>query len=165
MYLYELNKWVFRRLHDDAARILLENWRQSSAGYVRIRFWRRQCGQRMDAARRYSRAYLPDERRMIHVPSSQSCKRPCSAWRAGWTGRRGCRASRRAGGRTRSFCAGDDVNTGNECRYCEHTRTIFVSSSSCCTRMIVSAWRGSWYLETYAWSSGKLIAEGLEKED
>ena len=45
------------------------------------------------------------------------------------------------------------------------TRIIFVSSSSCCTRMIVSAWRGSWYFCIYALISGNDIDPGFLNKD
>lgn len=45
------------------------------------------------------------------------------------------------------------------------TRTIFVSSNSCCILIIVSACFGSWYFDTYVWISGKLIAEGWLNDD
>lgn len=45
------------------------------------------------------------------------------------------------------------------------TKTIFVSSNSCCILIIVSACFGSWYFDTYVWISGKLIAEGWLNDD
>ena len=43
-------------------------------------------------------------------------------------------------------------------------RTTFVSSSSCWTLMIASAFLGSWYCLRNSWIWGKLIEEGLEYE-
>lgn len=45
------------------------------------------------------------------------------------------------------------------------TKMILVSSNSCCTLMMVSAWVGSWYFDTYVWISGKLMEEGLLYDD
>jgi hypothetical protein len=82
------------------------------------------------------------------------------AWPSGrgapWTARRarssdpqGRSASPRGPERTRSSCAGyvgcQPQSNSPAAPKGARTKTIFVSSSSCWTRIIASAWRGSWY--------------------
>jgi hypothetical protein len=87
------------------------------------------------------------------------------------SGLRGCRVFPLVGGQTRSSCATIHANQGQTITFSQHhecerglTKMIFVSSNSCCTRMMLSACRGSWYFCRYVASAGKEMDEGFEYE-
>ena len=106
-------------------------------------------------------------------PSWPSCRTSCFAPTGRSSGPPGRLASRHARARTRSSCARMEQAPHNQHSLIRgafgtqtdtRTSTILVSSSSCCTRIIASACRGSWYFCRYEVISAKLIADGFEKD-
>lgn len=90
-----------------------------------------------------SRVLRPASTTGTTLPSLLSCKTSCSARKARLTARPGCPASLLVLVPIRSSCAAEASVTWPLRHYASLTRTIFVSSSSFCTFMIVSACFGS----------------------
>lgn len=104
----------------------------------------------------------------MHAPSSPSYRTFCSAPRARSIGPPNHLASPHVPAPTQSSYA-TPTHSRQPCTLLQITSpltsTIFVSSNSCCTFIIASAWRGSWYFCTYVASSGKEMPAGFEKDD
>ena len=100
------------------------------------------------------------------VPSLQFCRTSCFEP----TGRsiylQDCQVSRHVEGLILLFCAKTiqwaSLFLG---KMLEITKTIFVSSNSCWTLMMVSACLGSWYCSTYEVISGNDMKDGFWNED